>query len=85
MAQEPGLLLVGWAQDVAPGVERERKAEGGEDATIADLVVALNAGQIKTGASVRGERTAKYNRLLRIDEELGEQGVYAGRSFRWQG
>ena len=42
-----------------------------EDTTIADLAVAVNAGQIKTGAPSRGERTAKYNRLLRIEEELG--------------
>jgi enolase len=49
-----------------------------EDATIADLAVAWNTGQIKTGAPARGERTAKYNRLLRIEEELGETAVYAG-------
>jgi len=49
-----------------------------EDTFIADLAVATNAGQIKTGAPARGERTAKYNRLLRIEEELGESAVYAG-------
>ena len=49
-----------------------------EDATIADLAVATNAGQIKTGAPSRGERTAKYNQLLRIEEELGDQARYAG-------
>jgi enolase len=49
-----------------------------EDATIADLAVATNAGQIKTGAPSRGERTAKYNQLLRIEEELGENARYAG-------
>ena len=49
-----------------------------EDTTIADLAVALNAGQIKTGAPSRSERVAKYNRLLRIEEELGEAAVYAG-------
>ena len=49
-----------------------------EDTTIADLAVATNAGQIKTGAPSRGERTAKYNQLLRIEEELGEQARYAG-------
>jgi enolase len=54
-----------------------------EDTTIADLAVALNAGQIKTGSLSRGERTAKYNRLLRIEEELGRRAVYAGRrAFR---
>lgn len=50
-----------------------------EDATIADLAVALNTGQIKTGAPSRSERVAKYNRLLRIEEELGVAGVYPGR------
>lgn len=49
-----------------------------EDAFIADLAVAVNAGQIKTGAPCRGERTAKYNQLLRIEEELGELARYAG-------
>ena len=49
-----------------------------EDALIADLAVALNLGQIKTGAPARGERTAKYNQLLRIEEELGEDARYAG-------
>jgi enolase len=50
-----------------------------EDTTIADLAVAVTAGQIKTGSLSRGERTAKYNRLLRIEEELGKRAVYAGR------
>jgi enolase len=49
-----------------------------EDTTIADLAVATNAGQIKTGAPSRGERTAKYNQLLRIEQELGDQARYAG-------
>jgi enolase len=49
-----------------------------EDALISDLAVALNAGQIKTGAPARGERTAKYNQLLRIEEELGEDARFAG-------
>ena len=51
-----------------------------EDTTIADLVVALNTGQIKTGSVSRSERIAKYNRLLRIEEELGDAAVYAGRA-----
>jgi enolase len=51
-----------------------------EDTSIADLAVAVNAGQIKTGAPSRSERVAKYNRLLRIEHELGEQAVYAGSS-----
>jgi enolase len=50
-----------------------------EDTTIADLVVALNTGQIKTGSVSRSERIAKYNRLLRIEEELADAGEYAGR------
>jgi len=54
-----------------------------EDVTIADLAVATNAGQIKTGAPCRGERTAKYNQLLRIEEELSRRAVYAGKgAFR---
>lgn len=58
-----------------------------EDTTIADLAVATDAGQIKTGAPARSERVAKYNQLLRIEEELGDAAVYAGRSAfpRFQG
>jgi len=51
-----------------------------EDATIADLAVAVNAGQIKTGSACRGERTAKYNQLLRIEEALGKRALYPGKS-----
>ncbi|MCG7459169.1 phosphopyruvate hydratase [Corynebacterium tuberculostearicum] len=51
-----------------------------EDTTIADLAVALNCGQIKTGAPARSERVAKYNQLLRIEQELGDGAVYAGHS-----
>ncbi|WP_332700214.1 phosphopyruvate hydratase [Bosea sp. (in: a-proteobacteria)] len=51
-----------------------------EDATIADLAVATNCGQIKTGSLARSDRTAKYNQLLRIEEELGNQAIYAGRA-----
>ena len=51
-----------------------------EDSTIADLAVALNCGQIKTGSLSRSDRLAKYNQLLRIEEQLGESGRYAGRS-----
>ena len=50
-----------------------------EDSTIADLAVATNCGQIKTGSLARADRTAKYNQLLRIEEELGAQAKYAGR------
>ena len=52
-----------------------------EDATIADLAVALNCGQIKTGSLARSDRLAKYNQLIRIEEELGETAIYAGRSI----
>ena len=51
-----------------------------EDSTIADLAVATNCGQIKTGSLARSDRTAKYNQLLRIDEELGSTAIYAGRN-----
>ena len=51
-----------------------------EDATIADVAVATNAGQIKTGSACRGERTAKYNQLLRIEGALGKRALYAGRA-----
>ena len=51
-----------------------------EDSTIADLAVALSCGQIKTGSLSRSDRLAKYNQLLRIEEELGDAARYAGRS-----
>ena len=51
-----------------------------EDSTIADVVVAVNAGQIKTGSTSRSDRIAKYNQLMRIEEELGKAAVYAGRT-----
>ena len=51
-----------------------------EDVTIADIVVGMNAGQIKTGAPSRTDRVAKYNQLLRIEEELGEVAQYPGKS-----
>ncbi len=62
-------------------VVSERSGET-EDPLIADLSVSLGAGQIKTGAPVRGERTAKYNRLLLIEEELGSAATYAGAAYR---
>lgn len=52
-----------------------------EDSTIADLAVAVNAGQIKTGSASRSDRTAKYNQLLRIEEELGDTALFAGKSI----
>jgi len=59
----------------------ERSGET-EDPILADFTVSLNAGQIKTGAGVRSERTSKYNRLLQIEEELGSVAKYAGRDFK---
>jgi len=64
------------------GVVISHRSGETEDATIADLAVGLNAGQIKTGAPCRSERTAKYNQLLRIEEELGARARYPGREFR---
>jgi enolase len=52
-----------------------------EDTTIADLAVALNTGQIKTGSASRSDRIAKYNQLLRIEEELGENAIYLGKKL----
>ena len=54
-----------------------------EDSTIADLAVALNTGQIKTGSASRSDRMAKYNQLLRIEEILGNTAVYLGREFKF--
>lgn len=53
-----------------------------EDCFIADLAVGLSTGQIKTGAPCRSERLAKYNQLLRIEEEIGADAVYAGETYR---
>ena len=66
------------AQDAGWTVIISHRSGETEDTMIADLAVATNAGLIKTGAPARGERTAKYNRLLRIAEELGDRAVYAG-------
>ncbi|MGY8989250.1 MAG: phosphopyruvate hydratase [Flavobacteriales bacterium] len=54
-----------------------------EDTTIADLAVALNCGQIKTGSASRSDRMAKYNQLLRIEEILGDQSIYTGKAFKF--
>jgi enolase len=71
------------AKDAAYTTVISHRSGETEDVTIADLAVATNAGQIKTGAPCRGERTAKYNQLLRIEEELGKRAVYAGKgAFR---
>ncbi|XP_047131059.1 alpha-enolase isoform X1 [Hydra vulgaris] len=70
------------AQKNGWGVMVSHRSGETEDTFIADLVVGLCAGQIKTGAPCRSERLAKYNQLLRIEEELGSSAVYAGKKFR---
>ena len=72
------LDVVRAAQLGSYGVVISHRSGETEDSTIADVAVATNAGQIKAGAPSRGERTAKYNQLLRIEEELGEGARYAG-------
>lgn len=64
------------------GVMVSHRSGETEDTFIADLVVGLKTGQIKTGAPCRSERLAKYNQLLRIEEELGDKAIYAGEKFR---
>lgn len=64
------------------GVMVSHRSGETEDTTIADLSVGLRAGQIKTGAPARSERLAKLNQILRIEEELGEKAIYAGKNFR---
>merc|ERR1711966_368056 len=64
------------------GVMVSHRSGETEDVFIADLVVGLRTGQIKTGAPCRSERLAKYNQLLRIEEELGGNCTFAGTSFR---
>ncbi len=73
------LEAVALAQDNGFGVTVSHRSGETEDTTIADLAVGVGAGQIKTGSLCRAERTAKYNRLLRIEEQLGSKGSYAGR------
>jgi enolase len=73
------LDAIALARKAGWGVVISHRSGETEDTTIADLAVATGAGQIKTGAPARGERTAKYNRLLRIEEELGATARYAGR------
>jgi enolase len=70
------------AQSNGWGVMVSHRSGETEDTFIADLVVGLCTGQIKTGAPCRSERLAKYNQILRIEEELGDQAVFAGRNFR---
>ena len=64
------------------GVMVSHRSGETEDVTIADIVVGLRAGQIKTGAPARSERLAKLNQILRIEEELGGDAVYVGDAFR---
>lgn len=70
------------AQGAGMGVMVSHRSGETEDTFIADLVVGLGTGQIKTGAPCRSERLAKYNQLMRIEEELGDRAVFAGRNFR---
>jgi enolase len=64
------------------GVMCSHRSGETEDTTIADIAVDLRTGQIKTGAPCRSERNAKYNQLMRIEEELGDKAVYAGATWR---
>jgi enolase 1/2/3 len=74
------LAAVGMATGAGFGAVMSHRSGETEDTTIADLAVGTNVGQIKTGAPARSERVAKYNQLLRIEEELGEAARYAGRA-----
>jgi enolase len=73
------LAAVDKAQRAAYTAVMSHRSGETEDSTIADLAVATNCGQIKTGSLARSDRAAKYNQLIRIEEELGESGLYAGR------
>ncbi len=75
------LQAIEMAQKASYGVILSHRSGETEDSTIADLAVATNAGQIKTGSLSRSDRTAKYNQLLRIEEQLGFSAVYAGRDI----
>lgn len=77
------LNTVEFAKRAGYGIMISHRSGETEDVTIADLSVALNVGQIKTGAVTRSERVAKYNQLLRIEEELGETAVFAGKGVFW--
>ena len=69
----------GWTRTITVAAETEL-TKGGDSITIADLAVATNCGQIKTGSLSRSDRLAKYNQLLRIEEQLGTAAIYPGRS-----
>merc|ERR1711966_573027 len=73
---------VNMAKSAGWGVMTSHRSGETEDSFIADLAVGLKTGQIKTGAPCRSERLAKYNQLLRIEEELGDCAIYTGAAFR---
>ena len=75
------LAAVSMAQRASYTAVMSHRSGETEDATIADLAVATNCGQIKTGSLARSDRLAKYNQLIRIEEELGSVAAYAGRSI----
>ena len=75
------LDAIGMAQRAGYTTVTSHRSGETEDATIADIAVATNSGQIKTGSMSRSDRLAKYNQLLRIEEELGESAVFAGKRF----
>ncbi len=78
------LEAIGMAQAAGYTAVVSHRSGETEDTTIADLVVASAAGQIKTGSLSRSDRVAKYNQLMRIEDQLGDEAVYAGRgAFRW--
>jgi enolase len=72
---------VSMARHASYGAVMSHRSGETEDSTIADLAVATNCGQIKTGSLSRSDRLAKYNQLLRIEEQLGPQARYAGTSI----
>merc|ERR1719276_614517 len=77
------IAAVNMAKGAGWGVMTSHRSGETEDSFIADLAVGLGTGQIKTGAPCRSERLAKYNQLLRIEEELGARGKYTGAEFRF--
>jgi enolase len=74
---------VSMAQNAGYNTVMSHRSGETEDATIADLAVALNCGQIKTGSASRSDRMAKYNQLIRIEEELGASAVYLGSKLKF--
>lgn len=76
------IMAVRMSKEAGWGVMASHRSGETEDSFIADLAVGLSTGQIKTGAPCRSERLSKYNQLLRIEEELGDEAVYAGDSYR---